>query len=52
MKKVASRGLVVSNLDTKYDMKEVENGFIRISQNEFRTDKYLFQEGQYLDTRY
>lgn len=44
----ASRGLVVSNLATKYDMKEVETGLLRISQNEFSPDKYLFQEGQYL----
>lgn len=47
----ASRGLVVSNLATKYDMKEVENGLLRISQNEFSPDTYLFQEGQYLDTK-
>lgn len=46
----ASRGLVVSNLATKYDMKEVETGLLRISQNEFSPDKYLFQEGQYLKT--
>ena len=45
----ASRGLVLSNLSTKYDMQEVENGLLRISQNEFSPDKYLFQEGQYLD---
>ncbi|MEO4055601.1 CamS family sex pheromone protein [Solibacillus sp. CAU 1738] len=47
-KESASRGLVVSNIHTKYDMKEVENGLMRISQNEFSTDKYFFQEGQYL----
>jgi len=46
----ASKGLVLSNLSTKYDMKEVETGLLRISQNEFSPDKYLFQEGQYLDT--
>lgn len=45
----ASRGLVVSNLKTKYDMKEVETGLLRISQKEFSPDKYLFQEGQYLE---
>lgn len=45
----SSRGLVVSNLATKYDMKEVETGLLRISQKEFSTDKYLFQEGQYLE---
>lgn len=47
-KESASRGLVVSNIYTKYDMKEVENGLMRISQNEFSTEKYFFQEGQYL----
>ena len=45
----SSRGLVVSNLATKYDMKEVETGLLRISQKEFPTDTYLFQEGQYLE---
>ena len=48
-KKSASRGLVVSNIHTKYDMKELENGLMRLSQLEFDTDNYFFQEGQYLD---
>jgi len=47
-KESVTRGLVVSNLYTKYDIKEVENGLMRISQNEFSTDDYYFQEGQYL----
>jgi len=47
-KESASRGLVVSNIYTKYDMKEVESGLMRLSQNEFDTDNYYFQEGQYL----
>ncbi|MDI2587021.1 CamS family sex pheromone protein [Psychrobacillus sp. NEAU-3TGS] len=45
----ASRGFVVSNMATKYDVKEVETGLLRISQNVYSPDKYLFQEGQYLD---
>ncbi len=48
-KESASRGLVVSNISTKYDMREVENGLMRISQHEFDTENYFFQEGQYLD---
>lgn len=36
-------------MNTKYNIKEVENGLMRISQNEFSTDKYYFQEGQYID---
>ncbi|MEG0471814.1 MAG: CamS family sex pheromone protein, partial [Solibacillus sp.] len=47
-KESASRGLVVSNIFTKYDMKEAELGLMRISQNKFDTEKYYFQEGQYL----
>lgn len=47
-KESASRGLIISNIHTKYDMKEVENGLMRISQVEFDTENYFFQEGQYL----
>lgn len=47
-KESASRGLVVSNIYTKYDMKEAELGLMRISQNKFDTENYYFQEGQYL----
>ena len=47
-KESATRGLVVSNINTKYDLKEVENGLMRISQNVFSTDEFFFQEGQYL----
>lgn len=48
-KESASRGLVVYNLNTKYDIKEVEEGLMRLSQNVFDTSNYYFQEGQYLD---
>lgn len=44
-----SRGLVVSNMATRYDVVEVEKGLMRLSQNQFPTDQYYFQEGQYLD---
>jgi protein involved in sex pheromone biosynthesis len=49
-KESAARGLVVSNIYTKYDIKEAEEGLMRISQNEYSTDSYYFQEGQYLDS--
>ncbi|MER1998203.1 MAG: CamS family sex pheromone protein [Lysinibacillus sp.] len=49
-KESVARGLVVSNMNTKYNIKEVENGLMRISQNEFPTDEYYFQEGQYIDS--
>lgn len=48
-KESASRGLVVSNLNTKSDIKEVEEGLMRLSQNVYDTESYFFQEGQYLD---
>ncbi|MEG0259967.1 MAG: CamS family sex pheromone protein [Lysinibacillus sp.] len=47
----ASRGLIVSNIYTKYDMKEVENGLMRLSQHEFDTENFYFQEGQYLSEK-
>ncbi len=44
----ASRGLVVSNLNTRYDIREVEEGLLRLSTQAFSPDKYFFQEGQYI----
>ncbi|MCL6571149.1 MAG: CamS family sex pheromone protein [Bacillus sp. (in: Bacteria)] len=41
-----ARGLVVNNINTRYDLNEFEMGLMRIAQNSFDTDKYLFQEGQ------
>ena len=43
-----SRGLVVNNLNTRYDIGEFETGLMRVAQQSFDPDKYLFQEGQYL----
>jgi protein involved in sex pheromone biosynthesis len=44
-----ARGMVVNNLNTRYDITEFETGLMRIAQNTFSTDKYVFKEGQYLD---
>ncbi|WP_203364318.1 CamS family sex pheromone protein [Bacillus sp. REN10] len=44
-----ARGLVVSNLNTRYDIVEFETGLMRIAQENFSPEKYLFQEGQMLD---
>ena len=41
-----ARGLVVNNINTRYDLNEFEMGLMRIAQNNFDTDKYYFQEGQ------
>lgn len=43
-----SRGLVVNNINSKYNLNEFETGLMRVAQNTFDQDKYLFQEGQYL----
>ncbi|MDQ0219831.1 CamS family sex pheromone protein [Peribacillus cavernae] len=48
-KPAKARGLVVSNLNTRYDIEEFETGLMRIAQNQFDPDQYLFQEGQNLD---
>lgn len=45
-----ARGLVVSNVNTRYDIEEFENGLMRIAQTQFDPEKYLFQEGQMLDS--
>lgn len=44
-----ARGVIVNNVYTKYDMKEVEEGLLRISSQYFSPDKYYFQDGQYLN---
>lgn len=44
-----ARGLIVGKLNTRYDIDEFETGLMRIAQNTFNPNKYLFQEGQYLD---
>lgn len=44
-----SRGMVVSNLHTSYDIEEFELGLMRVAKEHFSTNRYLFQEGQILD---
>ena len=43
-----ARGLVVNNLNSRYDLVEFETGLMRVAQNTFDPEKYLFQEGQYV----
>ena len=51
-KKSASRGLVAENrAGTKYDIKEVEEGLLRLSNQHFDPKDYYFQEGQYIDEK-
>ncbi|WP_163100822.1 CamS family sex pheromone protein [Peribacillus alkalitolerans] len=46
-----ARGLVVSNLNTRFDVNEMEMGLMRIAQQTFEPDTFLFKEGQYLDSK-
>lgn len=46
-----ARGQVVSNLNTRYDMNEMEMGLMRIAQESFSPDKYFFKEGQFLSSK-
>ena len=43
-----ARGLVVSNLNTRYDVNEMELGLMRIAMEDFNPDDYFYTEGQYL----
>ncbi len=45
-----ARGLVVNNLNSRYDISEFESGLMRVAQNTFSTENYYFQEGQYLNS--
>jgi protein involved in sex pheromone biosynthesis len=44
-----SRGLVVNRVSNRMDIDEFETGLMRMSQNVFPSDDYLYQDGQYLD---
>src|SRR3954447_24659033 len=43
-----ARGLVVNNINSRYDLVEFETGLMRVAQNTFDPNRYLFQEGQYV----
>ena len=45
----ASRGMVLNNIRTKYDIEEVEEGLLRLSTQHFDPKDHFFQEGQYID---
>lgn len=43
-------GLTATDNDNSVDTRELERGLIQISKNQFSTNQYVFQEGQYLDS--
>lgn len=49
-KKGASRGYTGST-NTKYDVKEAEEGLLRLSAQTFDTKTHFFQEGQYINEK-
>jgi protein involved in sex pheromone biosynthesis len=44
-----ARGVIRYGVDNRLDINEFEMGLMRIAQDSFSTDKYFFQEGQFLD---
>ena len=46
-----TRGLVTSNINTRLDLEEFETGLMRLSQDPFPTDKYVFREGQVISKK-
>ncbi|EZP78388.1 CamS sex pheromone cAM373 family protein [Parageobacillus genomosp. 1] len=46
-----ARGEVVEDLNTRLDVDEFETGLMRVAQERFSPEDYLFQEGQYLDKK-
>lgn len=44
-----TRGQVVARLNSRVDVEQFETGLMRLSQDPFPSDKYLYQEGQYID---
>ncbi|WP_456276913.1 CamS family sex pheromone protein [Bacillus sp. AK128] len=44
-----SRGLVVNRISNRLDIDEFETGLMRLTQNTFSSENYLYQDGQYLD---
>lgn len=50
-KKSASRGLIVNQVYSKYDIGEVEEGLLRLSAKNFDPKDHFFQEGQFIDEK-
>ncbi|MFC6294235.1 CamS family sex pheromone protein [Lactiplantibacillus daoliensis] len=45
-----SRGVVVAQNDNVMNLKSFETGLLDVSKKQFSTSKYVYQEGQYLNT--
>ncbi|GLB46643.1 CamS family sex pheromone protein [Philodulcilactobacillus myokoensis] len=45
-----SRGVNIQQNDNQFNLKSFENGLLDVSKKQFPTNKYIFQEGQYIST--
>ena len=50
-KESQSRGLLQDNMANSYNSEGFESGLLELSKEVFPTDKYLYQDGQYLDKK-
>lgn len=46
----AARGDILYGVDNRLDVDELQTGLMRLSKPSFPTDKYIFQEGQYINS--
>ncbi|GAP02399.1 lipoprotein [Fructobacillus pseudoficulneus] len=45
----AARGITATSLNNTLDTKDFESSLLNLSKSHFKTGRYIFQEGQYLD---
>ena len=50
-KESQARGLLQDNMSNSYNGEDFESGLLELSKEAFPTDKYLYQDGQYLDKK-
>ena len=47
-----ARGLTATILNSNYNARNFEKGLLELSKSEFKTDNYLYQEGQLMDREF
>ena len=50
-KESQARGLLQDNMANSYNGEDFESGLLELSKEVFPTNKYLYQDGQYLDKK-
>ena len=50
-KESQARGLLQDNMTNSYNGGDFEDGLLNLSKEVFPTDKYLYQDGQFLDKK-